>query len=222
MEANNDASEKQPRSIKTAPFAWQHKDALRMIRDHFEDRNGHSAFALAIYLALSELASDTQSATFTQPISKIAQRAGASYRTTADTLNRLESLKLIHVQRNKVPGTKENAPSTYTMLGTPCLTLGKQNQNCLPRVLNNQKNNEETPLTEGTHHPAPRAADADSSFSNYLEGEKETLRLYHQYLSDVHPDWLPVLKYSDRVREALELFPTWKRRSCFLTPFAFL
>jgi hypothetical protein len=112
-----------------------------MIRDFFETgRDGHSAFALSVYLATSELASDAQSETFTAPISQIARRAGASYKTTAKILNRFESLKLLHVERSTVPGTKEHAPSTYTMLGTPCLTLGKCERSRLPRGLNPRNN----------------------------------------------------------------------------------
>jgi DNA-binding MarR family transcriptional regulator len=140
MHANDEIQERQ---IKDAPFCWQHKGALEMIRDYFEDGNGHSASALSTYLALTELASDAQSETFTASIRQIAARGGVSYRTTAAILNRLEKLKLLHVERSTVPGTKGNAPSTYTLLtplGNHCLTLGKQNQNCLPRLKKNQKN----------------------------------------------------------------------------------
>lgn len=111
-----------------------------MIRDYFENEHGHSALAQSVYVALSELASDEQSETFTAPISQIARHSGTSYRTTANILKRFESLKLIHVSRSTVPGTKEHAPSTYSMLGMACLTLGKQNRKRLPRRLNNQNN----------------------------------------------------------------------------------
>jgi hypothetical protein len=131
----------QERNIKYAgPWCWQDKGALQMIRDYLEDRHGHSAFALSTYVALSELASDEQSGTFTAPINTIARRAGASYRTTAKILGHLERLKLIRVQRNIVPGTKEHAPSTYTMLGMPCLTLSKRDVSSLPKSSKNQKN----------------------------------------------------------------------------------
>jgi hypothetical protein len=144
MKSNNSQHESNkrasPRKIKHAPFAWQHKGALRMIRDVFEDGHGHCAFALAIYLGLTELASDAQSETFTVAIKQIARRAGASYPTTAKILNRFESLRLIHVQRNTVEGTKEHAPSTFTMLETPFLTLEKRDASRLPRRLKNWKN----------------------------------------------------------------------------------
>jgi hypothetical protein len=130
--------ENRARQIKDAPFCWQHKGALRMIRDVFEDGHGHSAFALSTYVALSELASDPQSETFTASINQIARRAGASYNTAAKILNRFQSIKLIAVQRNLVPGTKEHAPSTYTMLGTPCVTLRKREASRLPKRLNNR------------------------------------------------------------------------------------
>jgi hypothetical protein len=137
MELND---ENRSRQIKDAPFCYQHKGALRMIRDCCEDGNGHSASALATYLAVSELASDAQAETFTAPISQIARRAGVSYRTASSVLNQLESLKLIAVERHLVEGTKGHAPSSYTLLtfGNGCRTLGKQNRNCLPRRLKNR------------------------------------------------------------------------------------
>jgi len=142
--------ENQVRKIKGAgPWCWQDKRTLQMIRDYFEDGHGHSAFALAVYLAMTELASDAQAETFTAPISQIARRAGASYRKTAKVLNRFESLKLIHVQRKTVEGTKEHAPSTYTMLGTPCLTLGQRDAKCLPKSSKN-RNNRNKPNTGNT------------------------------------------------------------------------
>src|SRR5690242_9522977 len=128
------------RQIKNAPFCWQHKGSRQMIRDYLQDERGHSADALSVYDALTELASDNQSEIFSVPISRIAERAGVSYKTASKALNRFESLKLIHIKRNIVQGTKELAPSTYTMLGTPDPTLGKQIQKCLPRRRKNQKN----------------------------------------------------------------------------------
>jgi DNA-binding MarR family transcriptional regulator len=112
MDSGTHLKQKQPRKIKAAPWCWQHKDALEMIRTYLEDNYGHSAFALSTYVALSEFASDAQSERFTVPISQIARRAGASYRTTAEILNRLESLGLIRIQRNTVPGTKEGRRAT--------------------------------------------------------------------------------------------------------------
>jgi hypothetical protein len=146
MQDNDEIRERQ---IKDAPFCWQHKESLQMIRDYITDGNGHSASALAIYLALTELASDQQSETFTATISQVKQRAGVSYRTAANFLKRLEANNLIAVQRSTIPGTKGNAPSTYTLLtplGNHCLTLGKQTQKCLPRYKKKGKNLKKPPI----------------------------------------------------------------------------
>jgi hypothetical protein len=148
-----------PRQIKQSPFCWQHKGTLKMIRNVFENGHGIAAIPISVYVSMSELASDAHSETFTAPIMQIALRAGASYRTTAKILNRFESMKLIRVQRNSVRGTKEHAPSTYTMLGTPCLTLGKHEASCLPKMMNNTKKKKKIsppnpPLSSSTPTPS--------------------------------------------------------------------
>jgi hypothetical protein len=139
----NTNDESKPRQIKDAPFCWQHKETLHMIRDIFENGHGIAAIPISVYVALTELASNAQSETFTARISEIARRSGVSYRSAADFLNRFESLKLIAIERRSVEGTKEKLPSTYTLLiplGTPCLTLGKREARRLPRLKKNWKN----------------------------------------------------------------------------------
>jgi hypothetical protein len=165
MHATNEI---RPRQIKDEPFCWQHKETLKMIRNVFENGHGIAAIPISVYVSMSELASDAQSETFTAPISQIALRAGTSYRTTAEILNRFESMKLIRVQRNIVPGTKEHAPSTYTMLGTPCLTLGKREASCLPKMMNNTKKKKKVsppnpPLHNSTPTPSDNGTPASSS-----------------------------------------------------------
>jgi hypothetical protein len=159
-----------------------------MIRSYLEDNHGHSAFAVSTYVALSEFASDAQSETFTVPISQIARRAGASYRTTAEILNRLESLGLIRIQRNTVPGTKEHAPSTYTMLGMPCLTLGKRDAKCLPKILNKGKK------TKNREVKGQKGASSDartSSFQKYPipESEEEMYETLGELGIEYFPDY---------------------------------
>src|SRR5439155_2049242 len=162
--------DEKPRQIN-APFCWQHKGSRQMIRSYLQDERGHSADALSVYDGLSELASDKHSETFTVSISQIAERAGVSYKTASKALSRFESLKLIEVQRNLVEGTKEHAPSTYTMLGTPDLTLGKQNQNCLPKGIKNRKNRKNHDDTRETG--ATQSANGESSSSNLVSNLKE-------------------------------------------------
>jgi hypothetical protein len=120
------SGESQLRQIKDGPWCWQHKQMLTMISDIFDATNDVSS-ARTIYVALSEFASDNGSETFTESIAQIARRAAVSYSTAARLLNRLEKLKLIDIKRHCFPGTKERAPSTYSlgsMLGNGYLRLG--------------------------------------------------------------------------------------------------
>jgi len=109
-----------PRKI-APPFCWQSKTALRRIREAFDE----STFldqALAVYLAHTELASDEQSETYTATRRKIAERAGVGITRVRVINDKLRSLRLLDWKQNKIAGTAELAPNTYTMLGTPCPT----------------------------------------------------------------------------------------------------
>ena len=130
---------------KGGPWCWCEKEILQMIRDHLTDGHGHCAEPLSVYLALTQLASDKHSETFTATISQIATLAGVSYRTTWDILNRLETLKVIRVQRNTLPGTKGNAPSNYTLCATN-RTLCKREASRLPRLKKKGKNLNKPPI----------------------------------------------------------------------------
>jgi len=133
MEPNDSNDERQPRNIRNQPFAWQDKKTLTMIAEIFDATNDVNS-ARSVYVALTEFASDNGCETFTVPINQIARRSGVSYRTASGILNRFESLRLIAVQRHIVEGTKERAPSTFTMLGNRCLTLSSgRNQSLLPK-----------------------------------------------------------------------------------------
>jgi hypothetical protein len=127
------------RKIDDAPFAWLAKSALWRIRDAFDE----STFldqSLAVYLILAELASDAQSATFTASRRRIAERSGVSVRRVAEILARFKALSLLAWKQNHLVGTKELAPSTYTLtsctpsttLGTPSTRLGRERktENC--------------------------------------------------------------------------------------------
>src|SRR6266516_2089953 len=116
MSGAKHSHDEKPRQITDAAFCCQKMEALRMIRDVFENGHGHSALAQSVYIALSELASDAQSETFTASINEIRRRAGVSYRSAFDFLKRFEAIKLIAVGRRVIEGSKERLPSTYTLL----------------------------------------------------------------------------------------------------------
>jgi hypothetical protein len=199
-----------PRQIKDAPFCWQHKGTLKMIRDVFENGHGHAALALCVYVALTELASDNQSETFSARISEIARRAGVSYRTAFAFLKRFESVKLIAVKRLSVEGTKERLPSIYTLLPplcTPCLTLGKREASRLPRRLKNRNNQNKNDDTRGRTGETATAKQGDNSSSSFLNLE-ETKK---------HPLWKEFEAYckSKSGSPTLKGFNTWLKSQSF-------
>jgi len=84
------------RAIKQEPFCWQSKAALRLIREAFDGENTVPS-ALAIYVALTEIASDKQSETFQTTHSWIAALSGWSSRTVRARLKALQEIKLIEI-----------------------------------------------------------------------------------------------------------------------------
>jgi hypothetical protein len=189
------------RRAKDGPFCWQTKKVLRLIRDHFDDTNSVSS-ALAVYLSLTEFASDEKSEVFQRRILEIAARAGVSYKTVAKVLYRLEALSIISITRNKISGTKENAPHTYMLLklGNECPTSGNgSDQTSFPRE--DEEYPEESLETRcgdltATHHSG------EWRYS-YSEDELQIIDLYNTICAP--HGWRPVNKYSEQLREALEI-----------------
>jgi hypothetical protein len=153
---------------------------------------------------------------------KLMRVTGKSERTIRRMLRQLEATGEIKVLSSGA-GHKQKRILSLSRYVKPAITVTPLNR---PRSLGemslNNHSEQPTPLTEYSHHRALRAADAEDSFSKYVEEEKVTLRLYHQYFSDVDDLWLPVLKYSDRVREALELLPDLETAKLFFDAVRFL
>ena len=106
------------------PWCWQEKDVIRRIRDAWDDKT-YLDQALALYLAVTEKASDKQSATFEVSKRELAAKSGVSLRRVATILNEFKSLGVLDWTTNRAPGAKELLPNTYTlMLGTRCTRLG--------------------------------------------------------------------------------------------------
>ena len=101
------------REIKAAPFCWQHKAALRLIRDSF-DAEKTVASAIGVYVALTEIASDAISESFTTTHGWIAQKSGLSPRTVEARLPGLVQVCLVRIS---TPALK--CPSTYQLLPVP-------------------------------------------------------------------------------------------------------
>jgi hypothetical protein len=102
---------------KGRPWCWQEKDALTMITDTFSESD-QAASACSVYVALTELASDNGTETFTAKKALIAHKAGVSVSTVARLLKGFEQLGVVKIGRGLVPAVSGaiKSPNTYTLL----------------------------------------------------------------------------------------------------------
>jgi len=98
------------RTIKDGPFCWQSKAALRRLRDAFDATNDVST-ALAVYIALTEIASNEGVETFTAAHAWIARLSGVGVSTVKKHVKTLAEVGLIAAE---VP--KLRAPARFTLL----------------------------------------------------------------------------------------------------------
>lgn len=98
------------RSVKDGPWCWQSKTARRRIREAFDSTN-NVATALAVYDALSEIASDDGAEQFTTTHAWIQRISGVGVTTIKGHISVFTDLGLIAVS---TPALR--APSTYTLL----------------------------------------------------------------------------------------------------------
>ncbi len=194
---------------KKRPWCWIEKAILRMIADIF-DATGDANLTRSVYLALCEIASDKQANRFTVAIAEIAKRACVSYRKTLSLLQRFETLKIIEVQRNIVEGTKELAPSTYTLC-TGCITLCTDAQHgSMPRVYKNKRKirkNDDKKRAQEPPAPATTTAteEATASSSIVLDSTEE---------AEKHPYWKQFKAYcrSRSGSPTVKGFSTWLKK----------
>ena len=113
----------QERNIKDGPFAYQVKATIRILREHFDDSPKMLTSALAIYLVLTELASNAAknkpTEIFTVTHGVIALYAGLSRRTVIELLTVFESIGIISVERRS--DGKLKLSNHYTLLATPII-----------------------------------------------------------------------------------------------------
>ncbi len=102
---------KPARTIQDGPFCWQNKLARRTIRDAFDATN-NVATALAVYDALTEIASDAQAEAFKTTHAWIQRLSGVGVTTIKKHLSAFSDLGLVEI---KTPALR--APSSYTLLG---------------------------------------------------------------------------------------------------------
>ena len=102
------------RVIQHTPFCWQEKAVLRLIREHLDESSLLNS-ALAMYLVMSEIASNQQEEKFSVSLAVIAEMTGVSRRTVIRIMKEFENLEIINIKRRKA-GNK-NLTSIYTLVG---------------------------------------------------------------------------------------------------------
>ena len=119
------------RTTKDGPFCWQAKESLRGIRDRF-DASHNVASAIAVYVALSEIASNKSCESFEATQGEVAQKSGLSPNTVRKVITGLKVAGLLHESPNfyeSIEGeTSGRAPSTFNLLLSP-----SRNQCATPR-----------------------------------------------------------------------------------------
>jgi hypothetical protein len=191
MQTSETNHEKQVRE----PYCWQEKRILRTIRDVFEKRTGLKSSAIALYTALTEIASDYQSDTFTVNQTTIGNRAGLTDRTLRKILPIFQTLGVVTVKRNYVDGLERQ--TTYCLhraaesVGKFFRTPGKRFKNEFPTL-------EESPEKSHEHDDngcATNNAQQSSSIPSWEEAQK-------------HPLWIPLAKQFKRYCERTGGSPT--------------
>ena len=100
-----------------APYCWQSKTVRKSIRDDYDGDHFGTA-VLAVYDALTEIASDEQSETFTTLQSHIAKKACLGVTTVKKALPELRRLATISYATPKLRGA-----ITFTLLAATRLTI---------------------------------------------------------------------------------------------------
>lgn len=164
------------REIQDGPWMWQHKDAFWRINQGLE--RGSAASAKLVYVALTWIASDEQSETFSKPINYIADLASLGRRTVEKRLADLERLGFVLIERKKLEGTKGNDLNTYTLAKLMRKGLAQlMRKPCAseePLHLRSSLRNQRTIRIEeeGKEHPPPLAPEGLSSLIDSEQIEK--------------------------------------------------
>jgi hypothetical protein len=189
METNN---EQHPRQIKDAPFCWQHKDVLRMITETFSESD-QAVSARSLYVALSELASDNESQTFTATKALIAHKAALSISTVQRLLNGFEQLGVVQVKRNLEKQTQGaiKSPNTYTLLSighSDLTSIGHRGQSSNPDKVEEKRRKKNKRLRVDSH----KSSESTHSFVPkipYPETEEEMYETLEAMGIDPNPDY---------------------------------
>jgi hypothetical protein len=114
-----------PETLRNTSHKRPHKgyfrtseEALRTIERSFEEPWAIRA-AKAAYTAFCRKVNLRGSETFEDTIGSLAQDMSYPYREAQRAVGLLEKIGLVHVRRRKIPGTKANAPSIYSVNTMP-------------------------------------------------------------------------------------------------------
>jgi hypothetical protein len=193
------------------PWCWQDKDVIRRIRDACDDKT-YLDQTLALYLTATEKASDKQSVTFEVSKRELAAKSGVSLRRVTTILNEFRSLGVLNWITNRVPGSKELLPNTYTlMLGSACTSSGTEStrlgrdgesDNCAVIEESLEESSEKSLSTPSnrrrTHQSLTDWRD------NYSAEELEAIDLYNEICTP--RGWRKVNAYSEQLHQAMETF----------------
>ena len=141
---------------KHEPFCWLEKPKLRNIAEVFaEGRVGTLVAARSVMLALSEIASDKQSDTFTAATSYIAHRAGVTSKTFRRMIKIFKQLRFLRVQPRSENGLK--VANEYSLIrshgpiGLIYPSLGKRRKTDLPTREELSEESTESTARKGKH-----------------------------------------------------------------------
>ena len=133
------------------------EEALRRIERTF-DREGARRKAKACFITLLRIANLEGSIVFIRTIAQIAKDMSYGYSEASKALKLVEATGLCTIEQRQVAGTKELAPSQYTVstllgensatLGAINLRLGERSKSSVsPRITNNSSKNDREPRT---------------------------------------------------------------------------
>lgn len=110
--------------------------------------------------------------TFTRPVASIARDMALSYRHALEGLGLLQALGLLTIRENRIPGTKERAPSQYTVLAGEATLLpgGKILQR--QRIPKNSANNTSNPYPNDSASASENAEAIDGLNASLYEPEE--------------------------------------------------
>ena len=206
------------RTLKDGPWCWQNKHVMKQITETFAETN-KAPSARSVMVALTEIASDEQSETFTVSKALIAHKAGVSVKTAERMLAGLEQLGVVQITRDLCepsPGAGAiKSPNTYTLLpirlndAMPMRHHGKHTSKS-DKVEESGKISEERGKN-ARNGLRPHRETLPDGFDSALpdgfdEDEKFVIGLYHLMLAEPNPQWRRVDQFSAEVRKAIRDF----------------